>query len=104
MALVDFRELKRLVTPYQYLRALGWFPRWRGATWCYGPCPVCARGGRRDLTLSVRLTGQGWHCHRCHKGGDVISLATHLTGLCYQDACAALCDQLGLALPVASRR
>jgi phage/plasmid primase-like uncharacterized protein len=47
-----------------------------------GPCPRC--GGRDRFGVNVR---KGiWNCRGCAKGGDVIALVQHLTGIDFAEA------------------
>ena len=45
------------------------------------PCPACgsklrsSRGRDRRGPVGVRVDGMGWRCHRCHEGGDAVTLA-----------------------------
>ena len=51
-----------------------------------GPCPACGGTDRFSVTPVKRL----WHCRRCAKGGDVISLVQHLDGGNFLDAVQTL--------------
>jgi hypothetical protein len=99
MPSIDFAEIRATIRTIDYLRALGWFPRFSGSQWSYGPCPVCERGRKREATLSVHRAEGWWRCHRCRKGGGVVEMAMHLTGLPCHPAALALCDQMGREAP-----
>jgi hypothetical protein len=47
-----------------------------------GACPIC---GGRDR-FSVNRKQQVWHCRGCGKGGDAISLVSHVRGLDFHAA------------------
>ena len=51
-----------------------------------GPCPACGGTDRFSVTPVKRL----WHCRRCAKGGDVISLIQHIDGGNFLDAVQTL--------------
>jgi DNA primase len=47
-----------------------------------GPCPRC--GGRDRFSVNVRKAI--WNCRGCAKGGDVIALVQHITGVDFAEA------------------
>jgi hypothetical protein len=49
------------------------------------------------------VKGDGWFCHKCKRGGDVIDLAAALMRLAPVEAAAELCRSLGLAVPYLPR-
>jgi hypothetical protein len=57
-----------------------------GANEHVGPCPHC--GGKDRFGVNVRK--RVWNCRGCAKGGDVIALVQHATGVTFTEAIAEL--------------
>ena len=59
---------------------------------------VCPFHG--DTDASLKVYPNGWHCFGCHKGGDVISLASELYGTGFKDTVARLNDEFSVGLDI----
>ena len=65
-----------------------------------GPCPRCS--GRDRFSVNVR---KGiWNCRGCTKGGDVIALVQHLTGIDFAEAIELLTGKAWPAPQLAETR
>ena len=51
-----------------------------------GPCPKCGGNDRFGVNVRKRI----WNCRGCGKGGDVIGLVQHATGLEFAESVAEL--------------
>lgn len=58
----------------------------RGRTERTGPCPRC--GGTDRFSINTRK--QVFHCRRCQRGGDVITLVQHIDGVDFPKAVETL--------------
>lgn len=74
MAYVSFDEVKKAVSIEKAAELLGLKLK-PGNNQSRGPCPVCLNAGERAMVITP---GKGWYCWGAKKGGDVISLASHV--------------------------
>lgn len=64
-------------------------------------CPYCESGTHgKESTGAVKFYPETntWHCHACHKGGDVIDAYQQKTGCDYNTALQELAAQIGITL------
>jgi hypothetical protein len=59
---------------------------------------VCPFHGEKTASLKIYKGGRGWYCFGCHKGGDVISLASLYYGLGFKETLQRLNDDFNLGL------
>ena len=59
---------------------------------------VCPFHGDKDASLKIYKGGRGWYCFGCHKGGDVINLASLYYGLGFKETLQRLNDDFNLGL------
>lgn len=59
---------------------------------------VCPFHGDKDASLKIYKGGRGWCCFGCHKGGDVINLASLYYGLGFKETLQRLNDDFNLGL------
>lgn len=59
---------------------------------------VCPFHGDKDASLKIYKGGRGWCCFGCHKGGDVINLASLYYGLNFKETLKKLNDDFNLGL------
>src|SRR4051794_20598213 len=75
MPYIDFAEIKARITIEQVATFLKLNVK-RSANQLRGECPACKAGGPR--TLAITPSKNVWYCFSSQKGGDVISLASHV--------------------------
>lgn len=98
MPLVDFDELKRQIPLRRVLDSLQWTPTRREDTSERGWCPLHSRHPHPSRSFAVR--GDGWYCHSCKDGGDVVRLWQKLHRLTPYQAALDLCRRFGVTTPV----
>ena len=59
---------------------------------------VCPFHGEKTPSLKIYNGGRGWCCFGCHKGGDVINLASLYYGLGFKDTLKRLNDDFNLGI------
>ncbi len=74
---VDFKRLKELVSIVDVAHLFGLVLKGRGVQ-LRGECPTCKTAGPRALAVNTEKAS--WYCFGARQGGDLISLAAHLTG------------------------
>lgn len=60
------------------------------------PCPRCKAGGDRALAITP---SRGYFCNSIKRGGDVISLVSHVKGYSFREAAQFLFERFNLAPP-----
>jgi DNA primase len=85
---INFAELKARVSIEQVFPMLDLVLQLKGDQW-RGPCPVCDGS---DRSFVVTKSKEAWYCFGCKKGGDVIAMVAHLTGVSMRDAAAAIAE------------
>lgn len=59
---------------------------------------VCPFHADKDASLKIYKSNRGWCCFGCHKGGDVINLASLYYGLSFKETLQRLNDDFNLGL------
>lgn len=59
---------------------------------------VCPFHGDKDASLKIYKGDRGWCCFGCHRGGDVINLASLYYGLGFKETLQRLNDDFGLGI------
>lgn len=107
MPMIDFAEVRRLISLSDVLNLLGIRPACRGGPRAYGPCPLrCAAsdalppGSRyRQRCCSYDLDRGFWRCHRCGHGGNQLDLYAQVYGITTYNAAMRLCAALLTSTP-----
>lgn len=94
---IDFGEVKRCISVIGVLYRMGWRERRREPSAWRGRCVLEDHTDREGRAMAV--TPDGWYCHRCRRGGDVIRLVMELHGVDAIRAALWLCGTFGLAVP-----
>jgi DNA primase len=64
-------------------------------------CPLCHSTNRE--VFSIYDDCRRWHCFRCHEGGDVFALASHIwKDKNFPEVAYSLGDMFGIARPTAT--
>ncbi len=90
MPYLDLEAIKREIPLQSYLDRIGWKPVWSQSGQSRGPCPVHNSDSRRSRSFAVK--DQGWYCHKCKIGGDVLALYVLQHNVSTYDAALALCQ------------
>jgi DNA primase len=80
-------KVKRIATVPKALSLYGYDPHGRRRI----PCPI--HGGRNP---NFGYSDHAWHCFKCGRGGDVISLVQELFGLSFRGALSKLAADFGI--------
>jgi hypothetical protein len=94
---IDFFRLHAVIHMADVLRLLNWTPSARRGVHQRGPCPI--HRSRSARSRSLALHGEDWYCHVCHRGGGPLQLFALARGMRFFEAAAALCRDLGIAIP-----
>lgn len=85
MDTISFQEIKDRVGILDVVPMLNLKLRQHGEQW-RGRCPACS-GDDRSLVLTE---GKGYYCFKQKRGGDVIALVSHISGLAPLEAAKAI--------------
>lgn len=99
---IDFATLKANVSIGQCLASYGWKPTRSRGSELRGPCPIHGSHSELSDCFSVSRSRNLFRCFKCHVGGDVIDLTSHLMGIDPQQrvrAAVELCRKLGIDVP-----
>ncbi len=99
---LDFDTIKREIPLSEVLDMLGWRPVWQRLPQQRGACLL--HTSDRPRSRSFAVNGEGWYCHKCKKGGDVITLWMLLNGLEAAPAAISLCKALSRPIYYLRRR
>jgi DNA primase len=102
MPMVDFRQLKAMVSLRQVLDLLHWTPTRREPSALRGPCPV--HRSKNPHSRSFAAGPGGWTCFSCGEQGDQIRLWALCRGLTQYQAALDLCRELRLPVPTLPAR
>lgn len=99
--LIDFAELRRIVTIRQVLDLLHWEPVARHGSQLRGPCPVHQSTNPQSRSFSVNVEKQVFRCFqpKCEAQGNQLDLYALATGLPILAAAHQLCQRLGIMPP-----
>ncbi len=97
MPLIDYPDLKCLISVPHALGLLGWKAVEVHGNRCRGPCPI--HGSTSPASRSFSVTTTEWYCHKCKKGGDVLLLWAGVKGLSLYPAALDLCRAAGVEVP-----
>lgn len=93
---IDFDAVKRLVPLSRVLTWLGWSALSINGSQRRGRCPL-RKHDRSKREFAVR--GEGWYCHKCGRGGDVLDLWASVRGVPLYPAAQDLCAHFNLTVP-----
>jgi len=96
MTFVDFEQLKQEVTIDQAITWLRLYMKEKNGQF-RGVCPTCKTGGPRALAITPAKSS--YYCFGNGKGGDVISLVSHIRNVPMKDAAQWLADHSGHSSP-----
>ncbi len=63
---------------------------------------VCPFHADKDASMKIYNGDRGWVCYGCHKGGDVINMASLYYGLPFKETISRLNNDFNLCLPLES--
>jgi DNA primase len=89
--MIDFAEVKARVTLEQTATLLQLDLKQNGHQ-MRGRCPVCADPSATDDRSLVLTPSKGWYCFKAKKGGDQISLVSHVRGTSVKESAQLLAD------------
>lgn len=90
--MIDFaEEIKERITCQEFADFVGLKVNRSGFT-------VCPFHADKDASLRIYKGNRGWCCFGCHKGGDVINLASLYYGLTFKDTLKRLDEDFNLGL------
>jgi len=91
---IDIDTLHRATTPLGAARALGLRPA--PGTPAHAPRVLCPAhdDSRPSCIVTVKQARIVWHCHACHEGGDLVTLAAAVWGLDHRRQFCAIVDRL----------
>src|SRR5579864_299605 len=92
MAFVDFQALKSRVRIDDAIPMLGLQMKQHGDQW-RGVCPACRTTDERALVITPSKSV--FYCQAAKKGGDLISLWSHIRGIGARDAAQEIADEIG---------
>jgi DNA primase len=88
--MVDFAEVKAKVSLVQGMKLLNLELTQVGEQY-RGTCPACEGAGNRSLVITPTA---GWYCFHSKKGGDVLSLVSHMLKISVRESAEWLLQQL----------
>lgn len=98
---IDFTAVRAAITLAEILALLHFVPNRIHGAEQRGPCPVHGtRNAARSQCFSANVTQNIWHCFKCGKGGNALSLWMAVTGQNVYDAAVDLCQKLNRPLPL----
>lgn len=95
--LIDFAEVKRLVSVWDVLDMIGWQAIARTPTERRGPCPIHGSTNIRSRVFAA--SRDGWMCHKCKRNGDAVRLWAELRSMTSYNAAVDLCKRSGSKVP-----
>jgi hypothetical protein len=99
MSGIDFRALCGQLRLEQVLELVGFEPAVRRGPCLRGGCPVHG-SGRRSRSFAAHLGWRCWHCFGCGAHGNALDLWLAVRRLPPYAGALALCDRLGLQVPL----
>lgn len=90
---IDFQELKSRVRIEHVISMLGLQMKDHQGQH-RGACPVCKSGGDRALVITE--VKASFYCFAAKKGGDIISLVSHIRGIGQREAAEEIARHFGL--------
>ena len=92
--MIDLDPLHRATTPLGTARVLGLKPA--TGTPSHAPRVLCPAhdDARPSCVITTKAGRIVWHCHACHEGGDLVTLAAAVWGLDHRRQFRAIVDRL----------
>lgn len=95
MLFLDFREMRRLITPEQIFREIGWQWKIKTGDQVRGSCPLHVGSGKGN-PFSVNTHKKVFQCFKCKKAGNLLELYALLSGTDFYTSMVNLSKALGL--------
>ena len=99
---IDFDKLRTEITMEQVLHLLAFEPTHRRGDQWYGACPLHeahALNSDNRRVFSVNVAKKCFHCHKCHRTGNQLTLWAKATNQPIHPAMIHLCHELGKQAP-----